>query len=380
MTEVKEKTEEKNKNLETYMEDENGNKTYSVTDRQENTEIVSKKDLPEENLALQSRDFKQLQEYGASTQARLGASSNTILEKLKTNSMGEVSNEIVGLIKQLKGADEFDEDAGPIKKLFNKIRNKGTDLAVRNQNLSSSLGNITTAFEKDQKILEEGVDTLDKLKAVSVEHSKELSLVIQNGEDKIKQLDNIEIPEAKARDKELNTIETNNELTELLDYRQELSRRLQELKSSMEVSRQTLVQLQIVQASQRAMYGKINQTLNVTVPQMKQQLVLTATQQQLKGAIHDQELFDEANNSILEANAKDFHENSVAAVKMINKTSVTNETLKNNANEIYNTLVDIKKINDQAEEDRKNNNAELDRLAEQTKALQQRSEEIQGRY
>ena len=379
MTEVKEKTEEKNKDLEAYMEDENG-KTYSVTDRQENTEIVSKKDLPEENLALQSRDFKQLQEYGASTQARLGASSNTILEKLKTNSMGEVSNEIVGLIKQLKGADELDEDAGPIKKLFNKIRNKGTDLAVRNQNLSSSLGNITTAFEKDQKILEEGVDTLDKLKAVSVEHSKELSLVIQNGEDKIKQLDNIEIPEAKARDKELNTIETNNELTELLDYRQELSRRLQELKSSMEVSRQTLVQLQIVQASQRAMYGKINQTLNVTVPQMKQQLVLTATQQQLKGAIHDQELFDEANNSILEANAKDFHENSVAAVKMINKTSVTNETLKNNANEIYNTLVDIKKINDQAEEDRKNNNAELDRLAEQTKALQQRSEEIQGRY
>lgn len=376
MTEVKEKSKEIN-HLEAYAEDKDGNKIVSVNDSYGKIEPV---DVPEENLNLVSRDFKQLQEYGAPTQARLGASSNTILEKLKTNSMGEVSNEIVGLIKQLKGADEIDQDAGPIKKLFNKIRNKGTDIAVRNQNLSSSLGNISAAFEKDQKILEEGVDTLDKLKSVSVEHSKELATVIQNGEDKLKQLDDIEIPEAKAKDQELNTIETNNELTELLDYRQELSRRLQELKSSMEVSRQTLVQLQIVQASQRAMYGKINQTLNVTVPQMKQQLVLTATQQQLKGAIHDQELFDEANNSILEANAKDFHENSVAAVKMINKTSVTNETLKNNANEIYNTLVDIKKINDQAEEDRKNNNAELDRLAEQTKALQQRSEEIQGRY
>lgn len=376
MTEVKEKAKGIN-HLEAYAEDKDGNKIVSVNDSYGKIEPV---DVPEENLNLVSRDFKQLQEYGAPTQARLGASSNTILEKLKTNSMGEVSNEIVGLIKQLKGADEIDQDAGPIKKLFNKIRNKGTDIAVRNQNLSSSLGNISAAFEKDQKILEEGVDTLDKLKSVSVEHSKELATVIQNGEDKLKQLDDIEIPEAKAKDQELNTIETNNELTELLDYRQELSRRLQELKSSMEVSRQTLVQLQIVQASQRAMYGKINQTLNVTVPQMKQQLVLTATQQQLKGAIHDQELFDEANNSILEANAKDFHENSVAAVKMINKTSVTNETLKNNANEIYNTLVDIKKINDQAEEDRKNNNAELDRLAEQTKALQQRSEEIQGRY
>lgn len=376
MTEVKEKTKGIN-HLEAYAEDKDGNKIVSVNDSYGKIEPV---DVPEENLNLVSRDFKQLQEYGAPTQARLGASSNTILEKLKTNSMGEVSNEIVGLIKQLKGADEIDQDAGPIKKLFNKIRNKGTDIAVRNQNLSSSLGNISAAFEKDQKILEKGVDTLDKLKSVSVEHSKELATVIQNGEDKLKQLDDIEIPEAKAKDQELNTIETNNELTELLDYRQELSRRLQELKSSMEVSRQALVQLQIVQASQRAMYGKINQTLNVTVPQMKQQLVLTATQQQLKGAIHDQELFDEANNSILEANAKDFHENSVAAVKMINKTSVTNETLKNNANEIYNTLVDIKKINDQAEEDRKNNNAELDRLAEQTKALQQRSEEIQGRY
>ena len=308
---------------------------------------------------LNSCDFDQLDKLGVNEQAKLGASSDALIQKVNSTDMGVISNNLISLMEQLNEVEDGTKDAGPLKKLFLKFKHKSQDLVIKSENL----GKLTD-------LLKDGINALDKLKEATIDHAKSLSNIIDVAQDKLKQLDNIEIPQATEEDKRLNTIESQNKLVDLQSYRQELSRKIEEFSGNVALSKNTLVQANIVQTSQRAMYSKINQTLSITIPQMKQQLALAVSQNQLEKIIDNQKMFDESNNAIIMQNAKDFHDNSVAATKMINSTSVSFETIKNSTEEIRRTLMDITKINDEAEANRTKNIKETHKLLEENKQLQ----------
>lgn len=319
---------------------------------------------------LNSCDFDQLDKLGVNEQAKLGASSDALIQKVNSTDMGAISNNLISLMEQLNEVEDGTKDAGPLKKLFLKFKHKSQDLVIKSENLGKLTDNISNIFEKDQDLLKDGINALDKLKEATIDHAKSLSNIIDVAQDKLKQLDNVEIPQATEEDKRLNTIESQNKLVDLQSYRQELSRKIEEFSGNVALSKNTLVQANIVQTSQRAMYSKINQTLSITIPQMKQQLALAVSQNQLEKIIDNQKMFDESNNAIIMQNAKDFHDNSVAATKMINSTSVSFETIKNSTEEIRRTLMDITKINDEAEANRTKNIKETHELLEENKQLQ----------
>ncbi len=254
----------------------------TIEEQNENLPAVQEEEKSKLEKALSELDFNDRSSiiyFGASAQEELDEISNRMIDGVKnkdTGAAGAVLNEMVAVIKG------FDiEELNPNKKLpwYSKLFG-GTKPLVKfiqgYEEVRDQIDEISNNLESHKSKLMKDVISLDKLYEANLEYFRTLEIYIEAGEIKKKELEEKIIPEyeEKAKGEDMLAIQ---ELKEIRAFRDDLERRIYDLRLSRQVTMQSLPSIRLIQENDKSLINKIASTLVNTVPLWRNQLAQTVT-------------------------------------------------------------------------------------------------------
>ena len=182
---------------------------------------------------------------------------------------------------------------------------------ARYETVQGQLDKITdTLLGHEHKLLKD-IKSLDVLYEKTLNFYDELALYIAAGEEKLEELDQTTIP---AKEKEVKAAPEDKgvmmaqELRDLRAARDDLERRVHDLKLTRQVTMQSLPSIRLVQENDKSLVTKINSTLVNTVPLWETQLAQAVTIQRSAEAASAVREANDLTNELLTANARNLRE------------------------------------------------------------------------
>ncbi len=153
----------------------------------------------------------------------------------------------------------------------------------------------------------------DKKIYIDLDFYDELALYIAAGEEKLTELDSHDIPEKEAEVQaapEDQQVMKAQELRDLRAARDDLERRVHDLKLTRQVTMQSLPSIRLVQENDKSLVTKINSTLVNTVPLWETQLAQAVTIQRSAEAAAAVRDANDLTNELLTSNAANLRESN----------------------------------------------------------------------
>lgn len=285
---------------------------------------------------LDTDDRNSIIYFGSKAQEKLDSISNRMIDGVRNNQTGKAGAALNEMVASIRG---FDMDAfNPNKKLawWQKLfgfTKPVVKFVQEYEEVRDQIDLISNSLEKHKSTLMTDVVSLDKLYEANLEYFRSLELYIKAGETKREELEERIIPEFEknAADKEMLTIQA---LKEIRGFRDDLERRVHDLRLSRQVAMQALPSIRLIQENDKSLINKITSTLVNTVPLWRNQLAQTVTIfRSHDAAIAVKEAAD-LTNELLEKNAEGLREaNQVVREQMergifdISSIKKANETL-----------------------------------------------------
>jgi len=317
----------------------------------ENAEIPEV--LPEENSKLQEamnkldvNDRNSVIYFGTEAQEKLDEISNRMIDGVQNKDIGAAGESLNKIVASIRGFDI--DELNPNKKVswWEKIFGAPDPLVKFLQGyeeVRDQIDMIANDLEKHKSQLMKDVVSLDKLYEANLEYFRGLELYIKAGEEKLKELEAKVIPayEEKASDKEMMAIQ---DLKEIRSFRDDLERKVYDLKLSRQVAMQSLPSIRLVQENDKSLINKITSTLVNTVPLWRNQLAQTITIFRSHDAAKSIKEANDLTNDLLEKNADGLREANQEVRKQMERGVYDIESIKKANNTLIETLNDSLKI------------------------------------
>lgn len=345
----------------------------------EETEIVADSAFNENNLTAEEKkmveDFSQkidlhnsqaILQYGAGTQKKMADFSENALKNVRTKDMGEVGDMLSGLVVELKSFEITEEDKG-ILGLFKKSANKVTGLKAKYDKTETNVNNVCQALEKHQVTLMKDIALLDKMYDANLSYFKELSMYIIAGKQKLEEVRNGELAEAKAKAQASNLPEDAQAAKDIEAMCDRFEKKLHDLELTRMISIQTAPQIRLVQNNDTMMAEKIQSTLVNTIPLWKSQMVLALGIEHSNQAAKAQREVTDVTNELLKKNADLLKTASVETAKESERGIVDMETLQHTNETLISTFDEVMKIQEDGRAKRQAAEQEMQRLETELK-------------
>lgn len=345
----------------------------------EETELVADSAFNENNLTAEEKkmveDFSQkidlhnsqaILQYGAGTQKKMADFSENALKNVRTKDMGEVGDMLSGLVVELKSFEITEEDKG-ILGLFKKSANKVTGLKAKYDKTETNVNNVCQALEKHQVTLMKDIALLDKMYDANLSYFKELSMYIIAGKQKLEEVRNGELAEAKAKAQASNLPEDAQAAKDIEAMCDRFEKKLHDLELTRMISIQTAPQIRLVQNNDTIMAEKIQSTLVNTIPLWKSQMVLALGIEHSNQAAKAQREVTDVTNELLKKNADLLKTASVETAKESERGIVDMETLQHTNETLISTFDEVMKIQEDGRAKRQAAEQEMQRLETELK-------------
>ncbi len=345
----------------------------------EETEVVADPAFNENNLTAEEKkmveDFSQkidlhnsqaILQYGAGTQKKMADFSENALKNVRTKDMGEVGDMLSGLVVELKSFEITEEDKG-ILGLFKKSANKVTGLKAKYDKTETNVNNVCQALEKHQVTLMKDIALLDKMYDANLSYFKELSMYIIAGKQKLEEVRNGELAEAKAKAQASNLPEDAQAAKDIEAMCDRFEKKLHDLELTRMISIQTAPQIRLVQNNDTMMAEKIQSTLVNTIPLWKSQMVLALGIEHSNQAAKAQREVTDVTNELLKKNADLLKTASVETAKESERGIVDMETLQHTNETLISTFDEVMKIQEDGRAKRQAAEQEMQRLETELK-------------
>ncbi len=345
----------------------------------EETELVADSAFNENNLTAEEKkmveDFSQkidlhnsqaILQYGAGTQKKMADFSENALKNVRTKDMGEVGDMLSGLVVELKSFEITEEDKG-ILGLFKKSANKVTGLKAKYDKTETNVNNVCQALEKHQVTLMKDIALLDKMYDANLSYFKELSMYIIAGKQKLEEVRNGELSEAKAKAQASNLPEDAQAAKDIEAMCDRFEKKLHDLELTRMISIQTAPQIRLVQNNDTMMAEKIQSTLVNTIPLWKSQMVLALGIEHSNQAAKAQREVTDVTNELLKKNADLLKTASVETAKESERGIVDMETLQHTNETLISTFDEVMKIQEDGRAKRQAAEQEMQRLETELK-------------
>lgn len=345
----------------------------------EETEIVADSAFNENNLTAEEKkmveDFSQkidlhnsqaILQYGAGTQKKMADFSENALKNVRTKDMGEVGDMLSGLVVELKSFEIPEEDKGLLG-LFKKSANKVTGLKAKYDKTETNVNNVCQALEKHQVTLMKDIALLDKMYDANLSYFKELSMYIIAGKQKLEEVRNGELAEAKAKAQASNLPEDAQAAKDIEAMCDRFEKKLHDLELTRMISIQTAPQIRLVQNNDTMMAEKIQSTLVNTIPLWKSQMVLALGIEHSNQAAKAQREVTDVTNELLKKNADLLKTASVETAKESERGIVDMETLQHTNETLISTFDEVMKIQEDGRAKRQAAEQEMQRLETELK-------------
>ena len=344
------------------------NTNLSEKERPISLEAEEEKRVEEAMARLDPKERSSVIRFGSEAQAKLDEISNRMIEGVKNKETAEAGESLNRMVAAIRG---FDIDAlDPNKKLswWEKLLGKGQPLALfiqRYEEVRNQLDVIAADLERHKAQLTTDLVALDKLYEANLDYFRQLELYIEAGERKLRELEETIVPEyeAKAESGEILAVQ---ELRELRGFRDDLERRVHDLRLSRQVAMQALPAIRLIQENDKSLIAKIDSTLVNTVPLWRNQLAQTVTIFRSREAAGALKAAGDLTNDLLEANAQSLRQANAEVRTQMERGVFDIESIKKANRTLIATLDDSLRI---AEEGKKARRIALEELQKSEREL-----------
>jgi uncharacterized protein YaaN involved in tellurite resistance len=183
------------------------------------------------------------------------------------------------MVSVLRGFDLDELDPNKKPGFFARLLGKAKPLAKSSSNMNwcATRSTISAMLERHKTQLLTDIAMLDRLYTPIWTIFTRWNCTSQAGEDKLRQVDAEELPTAGAGGCRQRGYGEGASLRDLRASRDDLERRVHDLKLTRQVTMQSLPSIRLVQENDKSLIGKINSTLVNTVPLWRQQLAQAIT-------------------------------------------------------------------------------------------------------
>lgn len=307
----------------------------------------------------------QILQYGAGTQKKMADFSDTALENVKTQDLGQVGDLIAEVVGELKDFDTEEEKGffGFFKKQSSKIENMKNKYAKAEVNVEK----ITDSLQQHQVQLLKDSAMLDKMYEQNLNYFKELTMYILAGKKKLEETRNGKLAEMKNKAALSGLPEDAQAARDLDEKCNRFEKKLHDLELTRTIALQTAPQIRLIQNNDTVMVEKIQTTILNTIPLWKSQMVLALGIAHSAEAAKAQRQVTDVTNELLRKNAETLHMATVETAKESERGIVDIETLKKTNADLIQTLDDVMRIQTEGRQKRQEAEAEMRRMEDELK-------------
>lgn len=265
---------------------------------------------------IDMEDTNSIVSFGSSAQAELQEISQSMLAGVRNKDVGPAGDGLRNIVITIRGFSISELDVRRDRSWWEKLIGRAAPFAkftARFEEVQGQIDRITDDLLSHEHTLLKDIKSLDVLYEKTLQFYDELALYISAGEAKLAELDGTDIPakaaavEAAAEDDQVMAAQ---ELRDLRAARDDLERRVHDLKLTRQVTMQSLPSIRLVQENDKSLVTKINSTLVNTVPLWETQLAQAVTIQRSAEAAAAVRDANDLTNELLTANAANLRESN----------------------------------------------------------------------
>ena len=308
---------------------------------------------------------KQILQYGAGTQKKMADFSDTALENVKTQDLGEIGELISNVVGELKDFDVQEE--GKFFGFFRKQTSKIENLKNKYDKAQANVEKITDSLQQHQVRLMKDSAMLDKMYEQNLNYFKELTMYILAGKKKLEETRNGKLAEMKNKAALSGLPEDAQAARDLDEKCSRFEKKLHDLELTRTIAMQTAPQIRLIQNNDTVMVEKIQTTIVNTIPLWKSQMVLALGIAHSAEAAQAQRQVTDITNELLRKNAETLHMATVETAKESERGIVDLETLQKTNADLIQTLDDVMRIQMEGRQKRQAAEMEMHRMEEELK-------------
>ena len=305
-------------------------------------------------------------QYGAGTQKKMADFSESALDNVKSQDLGEVGDLLTGVVTQLKSFDEDEEEKGFFG-IFKKASNKIDSMKAKYAKAETNVNEIIKALEKHQVQLMKDTALLDKMYELNLTYFKELSMYILAGKKKLAEVKRTQLADLMSRAQASGLPEDAQAAKDLDEMCIRFEKKIHDLELTRMISIQTAPQIRLVQNNDTMMVEKIQSTIVNTIPLWKSQMVLALGVEHSTQAAEAQRRVTDVTNELLKKNAEKLKIATTETARQSERGIVDMDTLKATNESLISTLDEVMAIQREGREKRQAAEAELRNMEQELK-------------
>lgn len=252
--------------------------------------------------------------FGSRAQGELQQISQAMLQDVKNKDVGPAGDSLREIVTTIRGFSVGELDVRRKQSWWERLTGKAApfgQFVARFETVQGQIDRITENLLGHEHRLLKDIKSLDLLYDKTLGFYDELALYIAAGEAKLQELDTDAIPakqaevDAAAEDAKVMKAQ---ELRDLRAARDDLERRVHDLRLTRQVTMQSLPSIRLVQENDKSLVTRINSTLVNTVPLWETQLAQAVTIQRSKEAAEAVRAASDLTNELLTANAENLRD------------------------------------------------------------------------
>lgn len=247
--------------------------------------------------------------FGSGAQAELQVISQAMLQGVRNKQVGPAGDSLRAIVTTIRGFSISELDVRRKQSWWEKLLGRAAPFAkftARFETVQGQIDMVTDDLLGHEQTLLKDIKSLDILYDKTLDFYDELALYIAAGEEKLAEIDANNIP---AKEAEIEAAAENDkvmkaqELRDIRAARDDLERRVHDLKLTRQVTMQSLPSIRLVQENDKSLVTKINSTLVNTVPLWETQLAQAVTMQRSAEAAAAVRDANDLTNALLTSNA-----------------------------------------------------------------------------
>lgn len=315
-----------------------------------------KKDMDAILGDLDINDTQSIISFGSKAQEQLTVITDRMLEGVRSKDVGPAGaalNEMVTVMRgfELDGLDPS-KKPGFLARLFGKAKPM-VKFVQQYETVAKQLDTVSNSLDDHKTTLLKDIVSLDRLYDANLDYFHDLESYISAGDERLRLLDGRDIPalETEAED-EANVLKA-QELRDLRSRRDDLERRVHDLRLTRQVTMQSLPSIRLVQENDKALVTKINSTMTNTLPLWRQQLAHAVTIYRSGEAAKTVKAASDLTNELLEKNAENLQMANAEVRRQMERGIVDIESVKKANDTLIATIEESLQIAEEGRQKRK---------------------------
>ncbi len=284
----------------------------TVAELKEPTDDLSPELLAEVLAKLDMANAQSIIQFGSQAQAELQAISQSMLGGVRNKDVGVAGDSLRQMVTSLRGFSAEELDPGRALSWWEKLLGKAKPIAeftARYEQVRDQIDRISNDLLRHETQLLKDIKSLDKLYEKTLDFYRELAVYIKAGEHKLKSLDSETIPQLEQSiESQPDTLLAAQQLRDLRSARDDLERRVHDLKLTRQVTMQSLPSIRLVQENDKTLVTRISSALVNTVPLWETQLAQAVTIQHSREAAGSVRAVNDLTNELLNKNAENLRQ------------------------------------------------------------------------